>query len=107
MRFSPVFSTSTAPAPPRKALSASPSHPLRRRRPKTRDAARCRRYFLHLRGRHRLETVEECVVETQTGAQHRRPEQRIDEATLRADFRAVYVVSGTERAAALELRRNY
>lgn len=54
-----------------------------------------------LRGGHRLETVEECVAETQTGAQNRRPEQRIDEAALRADLKAVHAVTDRERAAAL------
>lgn len=54
-----------------------------------------------LRGGHRLETVEECVTETQTGAQNRRPEQRIAEAALRADLRAVYAVTDRERATAL------
>lgn len=53
-----------------------------------------------LRGAHRLETVETCVMETQTGAQNRRPEQRIDEAVLRADLRAVHAVTVRERAAA-------
>jgi hypothetical protein len=51
-----------------------------------------------LRGGLRLETVEACIVETQTGAQRRRPEQRIDEATLRADFKAVHGVTDRERA---------
>ena len=54
-----------------------------------------------LRGGHPLETVEECVVETQTGAQRRSPEQRIEEETLRRDFRAVHVVTDRERAEAL------
>lgn len=54
-----------------------------------------------LRGGHRLETVEECVTETQTGAQNRRPEQRIDEAVLRADLKAVHTRTDRERAAAL------
>lgn len=53
-----------------------------------------------LRGGHPLETVEVCIVETQTGAQNRRPEQRIDEAGLRADFTAVHPVSDQERALA-------
>jgi hypothetical protein len=53
-----------------------------------------------LRGGHRLETVEACVMETQTGAQNRRPERRIDEAALRADLAAVHTVTNFERAAA-------
>jgi hypothetical protein len=54
-----------------------------------------------LRGGHPLETVEECVVETQTGAQRRSPEQRVDEAALRRDFKAVHDVTDRERAEAL------
>jgi hypothetical protein len=54
-----------------------------------------------LRGGHRLETVEACVEETQTGAQNRRPEQRIDEAALRADLKAVHPVTDAQRAEAL------
>lgn len=54
-----------------------------------------------LRGGRRLETVETCVIETQTGAQNRRPEQRIDEAALRADLKAVHEVTKAERAGAL------
>lgn len=53
-----------------------------------------------LRGGHRLETVETCVVETQTGAQNRRPEQRIAEAALRADLKAVHDVTDRDRALA-------
>lgn len=54
-----------------------------------------------LRGGHPLETVETCIVETQTGAQNRRPAQRIDEASLRTDLKAVHAVTNAERAAAL------
>ncbi|MGC8074344.1 hypothetical protein ACP3W1_27665, partial [Salmonella enterica] len=54
-----------------------------------------------LRGGLRLETVEECVAETQTGAQRRRPEQRIDETILRRDLKSVHTVTDRERAAAL------
>jgi hypothetical protein len=52
-------------------------------------------------GGYRLETVEECVIETQTGFQRRRPEQRIDGAALRGGLQGVHVVSDEERAAAL------
>ena len=48
----------------------------------------------------RLETVGICVMETQTGAQNRRPEQRIDEAALRASLHNVHEVSERERAIA-------
>jgi hypothetical protein len=39
-----------------------------------------------LTGAYRVETVEDCVIETQTGFQRRRPEQQIDEAVLRAHW---------------------
>jgi hypothetical protein len=54
-----------------------------------------------LRGGYALETVEECVIETQTGFQNRRPEQQIDQAVLLAGLKAVHKVSEAERAAAL------
>jgi hypothetical protein len=54
-----------------------------------------------LRGGYALETVEECVIETQTGYQNRRPEQQIDQETLLAGLKAVNKVSDDDRAAAL------
>ena len=54
-----------------------------------------------LAGGYALETVEECVIETQTGYQKRRPEQQIDREALRAGLKAVHKVSDAERAAAL------
>lgn len=51
-------------------------------------------------GGYRLETVEDCVIETQTGYQNRRPEQQIDGAVLRAGLKGVHVVSDAEQAAA-------
>ena len=54
-----------------------------------------------LRGGYALETVEECVIETQTGYQNRRPEQQIDQETLLAGLKAVNKISDDERAAAL------
>lgn len=54
-----------------------------------------------LAGSFRVETVTDCVTETQTGFQRRRPEQRIDEAALRAALAAVHDVSPVQRAAAL------
>ncbi|MDD4932575.1 MAG: hypothetical protein PHO89_03815 [Methylacidiphilaceae bacterium] len=45
-----------------------------------------------------VETVEDCVVETQTGFQRRRPEQRIDAAKLRATLRRVHPVNDAQRA---------
>ena len=52
-------------------------------------------------GGYGLETVEACVIETQTGYQNRRPEQRIDQAVLLKGLRAVHSVSDAEMAAAL------
>ena len=49
-------------------------------------------------GGYRVETVEDCVTETQTGFQKRRPEQQIDERELRASLKAVHVVGNRERA---------
>jgi len=54
-----------------------------------------------LAGGYALETVEECVIETQTGYQKRRRGQQIDRETLRAGLKAVHKVSDAERAAAL------
>ena len=45
-----------------------------------------------------METVEECVAETQAGAQRRRPERRIDETALRGSLSAVRSASDLERA---------
>lgn len=53
-----------------------------------------------LTGGYGVETVDECVTETQTGFQNRRPEQRIDEAVLRKSLAGVNAVSDPERAAA-------
>lgn len=52
-------------------------------------------------GGYALETVEECVIETQTGFQKRRPEQQINRETLLAGLKIVHKVSDAERAAAL------
>ncbi len=54
-----------------------------------------------LTGGYRVETVEDCVIETQTGFQRRRPEQQIDNAALRASLAAVHQVRDSERAAAI------
>lgn len=53
-----------------------------------------------LAGGYRVETVEECVTETQTGYQRRRPEQQIDAGQLRASLAAVHHVDLRELAAA-------
>jgi hypothetical protein len=55
-----------------------------------------------LASRYRLETVEECFAETQTGAQGRRPEERIDSVALRASLSVVHIVTKRELAS-LEL----
>ena len=52
-------------------------------------------------GGYALETVEDCVIETQTGYQNRRPEQQIERQALFAGLKAVHKVSDAERAAAL------
>ena len=46
-----------------------------------------------LAGGYSVETVEDCVTETQTGFQRRRPEQRIDAAVLRSSLARVHDVS--------------
>ena len=51
-----------------------------------------------LAGGYRLETVEDCVTETQTGFQRRQPEHQIDETELRASLAAVHSVGNRERA---------
>lgn len=52
-------------------------------------------------GGYALETVEECVIETQTGFQNRRPEQQIDRQMLLTGIKTVHKVTDAERAAAL------
>lgn len=54
-----------------------------------------------LAGGYAVETVEDCVIETQTGFQLRRPEQRIDVAELRRSLAQVSEVGPSELAAAL------
>ena len=49
-------------------------------------------------GGHRVETVEDCVTETQTGFQLRRQEQAIAVSELRASVAAVHAVDNRERA---------
>jgi hypothetical protein len=56
-----------------------------------------------LTGGYRVETVEDCVIETQTGYQRRRPEQQIEPAALQASLAAVHRVTDAERAAAVIL----
>ena len=51
-----------------------------------------------LAGGYPVETVEECVTETQTGFQRRSPERQIDEKNLRDSLSAVHSVGNRERA---------
>jgi hypothetical protein len=52
-------------------------------------------------GGYSVETVADCVIETQTGFQRRRVEQRIDQAVLKATLHAVNEVSDVDTAAVL------
>ena len=51
-----------------------------------------------LSGGYSVETVEDCVTETQTGYQRRRAELQIDAAHLVATLKAVHPVTDAERA---------
>lgn len=51
-----------------------------------------------LSGGYGVETVEDCVTETQTGFQRRSPELQIDLAELRASLKAVHPVIDAQRA---------
>ena len=51
-----------------------------------------------LTGGYRVETVEECVTETQTGFQLRRPERQIDGVELRDRLSTVHTVEDLDRA---------
>ena len=53
-----------------------------------------------LAGGYRVETVEDCVIETQTGFQRRRAAQQIDKGKLLASLAAVHAVGDREQAAA-------
>lgn len=57
--------------------------------------------WLALSNGYKVETVEDCVTETQTGFQRRRVEQRIDAADLRASLAAFHDVTDRQRAAVL------
>jgi hypothetical protein len=54
-----------------------------------------------LAGGYSVETVEDCVTETQTGFQRRRPEQRIHAAALRQSLAQVHGVTQGHLAAAI------
>ncbi len=51
-----------------------------------------------LTGGYQVETVDDCVTETQTGLQRRRADQQIDERELRESLTAVHAVSDRKRA---------
>jgi hypothetical protein len=51
-----------------------------------------------LTGGYGVETVEDCIIETQTGYQRRRPEQQIEEAALKLSLKAIHAVTDKERA---------
>ncbi len=51
-----------------------------------------------LSGGYAVETVEDCIIETQTGFQRRSPEMQIDAAELRAALKAIHPVIDAERA---------
>ncbi len=54
--------------------------------------------WLALANHYRVETVEDCVAETQTGFGNRPPERRIDARALRASLATIHFVSEEERA---------
>lgn len=51
-----------------------------------------------LSGGYAVETVEDCITETQTGFQRRSPEMQIDAAELRASLKAIHPVIDAQRA---------
>lgn len=51
-----------------------------------------------LSGGYAVETVEDCMIETQTGFQRRSPEMQIDAAELRATLQAIHPVIDAQRA---------
>ena len=55
------------------------------------------RAWAALAGGWRVETVEDCVTETQTGIQRRRPERSIAADELRASWAVVYAVTDRDR----------
>jgi hypothetical protein len=54
-----------------------------------------------LAGGYSIETVEDCVTETQTGFQRRRRERRIDGTVLRSSLAGVHDVNAAQLAAAI------
>ena len=56
-----------------------------------------------LTSQYKVETVEDCVIETQTGFQKRNPEQLIDDRELRQSLNAAHKVSNAQQVD-LEMR---
>jgi hypothetical protein len=54
-----------------------------------------------LTGGYAVETVEDCVIETQTGYQRRRTKQQIEQAALEGSLSAIHKVADADRAAAI------
>jgi len=54
-----------------------------------------------LTGGYSVETVQMCEIETQTGLQRRRKEEKLDINVLRTTLKAVHPVSDIEKAKAL------
>jgi hypothetical protein len=52
-------------------------------------------------GAYKVETVEMCEIEAQTGAQNRNAEDRIDPKVLRDTLKAIHAVTDAERAKAI------
>jgi len=64
------------------------------------------RSWAALTGAYRIETVEDCVTETQTGFSQRRPREQIDPSDLIASLAAVHQVTNEERVALTLLKDN-
>lgn len=60
-----------------------------------------------LTSRYSIQTVEKCIEETQTGAQKRKVEQKIDENALRASLSAVHDISTNQRTEAHKLEKTH
>ena len=59
-----------------------------------------------LSGAYRIETVEDCVIETQTGFRRRQHAQLIDETYLRRRLHAVHLVDARSSAEVMAAQRN-
>jgi hypothetical protein len=54
-----------------------------------------------LTGGYSVETVEDCMIETQTGYQRRRTQEQIEQAALEASLKRIHKVTDADRAAAV------